>query len=65
MLKPPDLIGHVNLNLAVGSLADLKEIIPVKPVAPFQRMKDPKTREGHEVMMVLRPQSAVRTLILK
>ena len=65
MLKPPDLIGHVNLNLAVQSLAELKEIIPVKPVAPFQRMKDQKTREAHEVMMLLRPQSTVRVFILE
>lgn len=62
MLKPPDLIGHVNLSLAVGSSADLKDIIPVRPVAPFQRMKDPKTREAHDVAILLSPQVNVRVL---
>ncbi|GLB41732.1 putative WD40 repeat-like protein [Lyophyllum shimeji] len=53
VLKPLDLIGHIDLNLAVGSAADAKDIIPVKPVAPFQRMRDPKTREAHEVSILL------------
>ena len=57
MLKPPDLIGHVSLSLNVGSAADPRETIPVRPVAPFQRMRDPKTREAHEVVMML-PTSA-------
>ncbi|KAG6890965.1 hypothetical protein C0992_011724 [Termitomyces sp. T32_za158] len=56
MLKPPDLIGHINLNLSVGSAADAKDIIPVKHVSSFQRMRDPKTREAHDVAILLPPQ---------
>ncbi|KAG5638351.1 hypothetical protein H0H81_000484 [Sphagnurus paluster] len=59
MLKPPDLIGHINLNLAVGSASDAKDVIPVKPISPFQRMRDPKTREAHEVAVLLPPQKTV------
>ncbi|KAG5721339.1 Pre-rRNA-processing protein IPI3 [Termitomyces sp. T112] len=59
MLKPPDLIGHINLNLCVGSAADAKDIIPVKHVSPFQRMRDPKTREAHDVALLLPPQKMV------
>ncbi|KAF8075050.1 WD40-repeat-containing domain protein [Lyophyllum atratum] len=59
MLKPPDLIGHINLNLAVGSTADTKDVIPVKPVSPFQRMRDPKMREAHEVAILLPAQRIV------
>ncbi|KIM68122.1 hypothetical protein SCLCIDRAFT_1209520 [Scleroderma citrinum Foug A] len=49
MLKPPDLVGHISLS----SSADAKDVIPVRHVAPFQRMKDPKAREAHEVTMML------------
>ncbi|KAL0953524.1 hypothetical protein HGRIS_004745 [Hohenbuehelia grisea] len=50
LLKPPDLIGHASVSL---SAADAKDGIPVKPVAPFQRMRDAKAREAHEVAMLL------------
>ncbi|KAI6122663.1 WD40-repeat-containing domain protein [Pisolithus croceorrhizus] len=53
MLKPPDLVGHISLSLNVASSAEAKDVIPVKPVAPFQRMRDPKARETHEVTMML------------
>ncbi|KAG5647909.1 hypothetical protein DXG03_007833 [Asterophora parasitica] len=53
MLKPLDLIGHVNLTLTAGSTGDAKDVIPVKPVSPFQRMRDPKTREAHDVSVLL------------
>ncbi|KAL4062481.1 WD40-repeat-containing domain protein [Scleroderma citrinum] len=53
MLKPPDLVGHISLSLNVSSSAEAKDVIPVRPVAPFQRMKDPKAREAHEVTMML------------
>ncbi|KAG6850785.1 hypothetical protein H0H93_008823 [Arthromyces matolae] len=56
MLKPPDLIGHINLNLSVGNAADAKDVIPVRHVAPFQRMRDSKTREAHAVTLLLPPQ---------
>ncbi|THH13451.1 hypothetical protein EW146_g6764 [Bondarzewia mesenterica] len=51
MLKPPDLIGHVSLSLSVGG--DTSREMPVRPVLPFQRMRDAKAREAHEVTMVL------------
>jgi pre-rRNA-processing protein IPI3 len=62
MLKPPDLIGHVslNLNLSVGSVAEQKDVMTVKPVLPFHRMRDVKARERHEVAMVLSSQDTVR-----
>ncbi|KAF8817499.1 pre-rRNA-processing protein IPI3 [Phlegmacium glaucopus] len=52
MIKPPDLIGHISLDFRVGT-ADTKDIIPVKPVVPFQRMRDAKARDAHEVTMML------------
>ncbi|GJE91052.1 WD40 repeat-like protein [Phanerochaete sordida] len=52
LLKPPDLVGHVALSLAAGGSADS---LPVRTVAPFQRMRDPKTREAHEVAVMLTP----------
>lgn len=55
MLKPPDLVGHISLS----SSADAKDVIPVRHVAPFQRMKDPKARETHEVTMMLPIQDEV------
>lgn len=59
MLKPPDLIGHINLNLTVGSAADARDTIPIKSVTPFQRMRDMKTREAHEVSILLPSQHTV------
>lgn len=59
MLKPPDLVGHISLTLNVGSSADARDVIPVKPVAPFQRMRDTKAREAHEVSMILPIQDMV------
>ena len=52
MLRPPDLVGHVSLSLGVGG-GDAKEGIPVRPVAPFQRIRDGKAREAHEVSLLL------------
>ncbi|KAJ3571922.1 hypothetical protein NP233_g3442 [Leucocoprinus birnbaumii] len=54
LLKPPDLIGHLSLDLKVGSLSDAKDALPARSVQPFQRMKDAKSREAHEVHMLLR-----------
>ncbi|KAF9245301.1 WD40-repeat-containing domain protein [Melanogaster broomeanus] len=53
MLKPPDLVGHISLSLNVASSADAKDVMPVRPVVAFHRMKDGKAREAHEVMMML------------
>lgn len=59
MLKPLDLIGHISLHVNVGSAADAKDVVPIKPVLPFQRMRDPKTREAHEVSILLSSQKRV------
>ncbi|TFY63009.1 hypothetical protein EVJ58_g3496 [Rhodofomes roseus] len=45
LLRPPDLVGHVSLTLAAGT--ETKEV-PVRPIAPFQRMRDAKARDLHE-----------------
>ncbi|KAH9924730.1 WD40 repeat-like protein [Fomitopsis serialis] len=57
LLRPPDLVGHVSLTLTAGT--ETKEV-PVRPVAPFQRMRDAKARELHEVAMMLPPQPATK-----
>ena len=59
MLKPPDLVGHASLRLDMGKMADAKEMIPVKPVSAFQRIRDSKARAAHEVTMILKPGSQV------
>lgn len=61
MLRPPDLVGHMSLTLAPGA-NETKENIPVRPVAPFQRIRDAKAREAHEVSLLL-PQVDVRVAI--
>ncbi|KAI0766912.1 WD40 repeat-like protein [Trametes elegans] len=53
MLRPPDLIGHVTLSLSAGSAGDTRENIPVRPVVAFQRIRDAKAREAHEVSLLL------------
>ncbi|RXW12812.1 hypothetical protein EST38_g13043 [Candolleomyces aberdarensis] len=58
MMKPPDLSGHVSTNFKVGASADLKDTIPVKPVVPFQRTRDVKAREAHEVLVLLKNKTA-------
>jgi pre-rRNA-processing protein IPI3 len=65
MLKPPDLIGHISLRLAVSSVADAKDVIPVKPISPFQRTRDTKAREAHDVPMLLPTQNTVRSPPMK
>jgi pre-rRNA-processing protein IPI3 len=57
LLKPPDLIGHISLN--VGDTRGGIDAIPVKPILPFQRMKDAKNRESHEVSVLLPVQDTV------
>jgi len=59
ILKPIDLVGHVSLNLHVNGATDAKDVIPVRPILPFQRIKDAKLREAHEVTIML---PAVRTV---
>jgi len=52
MLKPPDLVGHVSLSTHAGASSAL-DLIPVRHVAPFQRMRDTKSREMHDVALML------------
>jgi len=51
LIKPPDLIGHVSLQMQAG--VDAKDDIPVKPVVPFQKIRDAKARVAHEVTLLL------------
>lgn len=64
MIKPVDLVGHVSpqLNLNVGTMGggDPKDVFPIKPFATFQRIRDAKAREAHEVLMALRSTEEVR-----
>lgn len=59
LLRPPDLVGHVSLTLAAGT--ENKEM-PVRPVTAFQRMRDAKARETHEVAMMLPVHDKVRAV---
>jgi pre-rRNA-processing protein IPI3 len=65
MLRPPDLVGHISLNLHVGSAADAKDILPMKPVATFQRVRDMKARQIHEVPMLLTGSATVSIANMK
>jgi pre-rRNA-processing protein IPI3 len=49
LLKPPDVLGHISF----GNPSASKDAIPLRPVLPFQRIRDPKARSSHEVMMKL------------
>ena len=53
MLKPPDLIGHLSLDLHVSGVTAQKDVMPTRPIAPFQKVRDEKTREAHEVPILL------------
>ncbi|KAH8111012.1 pre-rRNA-processing protein IPI3 [Phellopilus nigrolimitatus] len=59
MLKPPDLIGHISLGINVAGMTSAKDVMPTRPVAPFQRVRDGKAREVHEVSMMLPVQNEV------
>lgn len=59
MLKPPDLVGHVSLTLSPVNPNDARESLPVRPILPFQRVRDPKQREAHEVTVMLPPSTSV------
>ncbi|KAG8731652.1 Pre-rRNA-processing protein ipi3 [Ceratobasidium sp. 428] len=52
MLKPVDLQGHATIT---DGGVSAKEPIPLRPVVPFQRMRDPKAREAHEPMLMILP----------
>lgn len=53
ILKPIDLIGHISLSLYMNGSADVKDVLPVRPIQPFQRIRDAKSRNAHEVTMML------------
>ena len=53
ILKPIDLVGHVSLNLHVNGATDAKDVLPARPILPFQRIKDAKLRDAHEVTIML------------
>jgi pre-rRNA-processing protein IPI3 len=53
ILKPIDLFGHINLSLQVKGTTDAKDATPVRPIQPFQRIKDGKLRDAHEVTIML------------
>ncbi|PFH51950.1 hypothetical protein AMATHDRAFT_58182 [Amanita thiersii Skay4041] len=53
MLKPLDLVGHVNLSVYMGNNVDARESIPTRPITAFQRMRDAKAREDHEISLML------------
>jgi pre-rRNA-processing protein IPI3 len=54
-LRPPDLIGHVSLGGAAGGTARGTLELAPRTVVPFQRTRDARTREKHEVWMALPP----------
>lgn len=53
ILKPVDLVGHISLNLHVNGTAESKDVIPVRPIQPFQRIKDAKSRDAHETAVMI------------
>lgn len=60
LLKPPDLVGNISLGFNVSSMTSAKDIIPTRPVMPFQRVRDGKTRGLHEVSIMIPPSNEVR-----
>lgn len=59
MLKPPDLIGHISFSVNVSGVSNARDVMPTRPVVPFQRFRDVKTREAHEVLMMIPAQDEV------
>ena len=59
LLKPPDLVGHVRLDGGKDGK------IPVRPIMPFQRMREARPREAHEVTMMLPHAQRVCSCILR
>jgi pre-rRNA-processing protein IPI3 len=55
MIKPADLMGHIEIGETSGS----REDVPIRAVQPFQRIRDPKAREAHEVYVLLPPTNIV------
>lgn len=53
ILKPIDLVGHISLSLHANGTTDAKDVIPIRPIQSFQRIKDVKLRDVHEVTIML------------
>ncbi|EPQ56441.1 WD40 repeat-like protein [Gloeophyllum trabeum ATCC 11539] len=65
MIRPPDLVGHVNIQLGLSSgvgvsgAAGQGEVISLRSVVPFDRTRDPRKREAREVGIILPVQGDV------
>lgn len=59
VLRPPDLVGHVSLSLGGGG-AHTKDLMPTRPIVPFQRVRDAKSLEAHEILTMLPHPDTVR-----
>ncbi|TFK51715.1 WD40 repeat-like protein [Heliocybe sulcata] len=56
MMRPPDLVGHVSLQLAPGAgmgNAGQGEVTSLRSVVTFDRTRDPRKREAREVGIIL------------
>ena len=62
ILRPIDLIGHISLSLHANGTADPKDVVPVRPIQPFQRIKDAKLRDDHEVTIMLPASRSVSSM---
>jgi pre-rRNA-processing protein IPI3 len=60
MIKPFDLMGHIEIGETSGS----REDVPIRAILPFQRIRDPRAREAHEVSVLLPPTNIVGFRIL-
>lgn len=54
MLKPQDLMGHTTIGTAKNDAN-----IPLRSVASFQRTRDPKARDIHNILLLLPPNNQV------
>jgi len=55
IIKPFDLMGHIE----IGETSASREDVPIRSVMPFQRIRDPRAREAHEVSILLPPFNTV------
>lgn len=60
MLKPQDLMGHVTIGAAKSDTG----AVPIQSITAFQRTRDPKAREAHDVLITLPPTPQVWNLCL-
>ena len=54
MLKPQDLLGHATIGTAKNDANT-----PIRSVASFQRTRDPKARNVHNILLLLPPNNKV------